>query len=47
MRLSIALLHKIQVEPYLVMAALIGQADDWSFVEQGKSTVLRFFPPFI
>ena len=35
-----ALLHKIQVEPNLVMAALINLADAQTFVRNGECTML-------
>ena len=47
MRLTIAPLHKIHVEPHLVMAALIGLSDAQSFVVNGKCTVLPYSPPLI
>ena len=34
-------------EPYLVMAALIGLADAWSFVRNGECTMLTYFPSFL
>ena len=36
--------NKIQVEPYLVMAALIGRADAKSFVVNGQGAMLANFP---
>ena len=38
------MLNKIQVEPHLVMAALIGLPDAWSFMRNGECSVLACFP---
>ena len=47
MWLNAALVHKIQVKPYPVMAALIGLADALSFVRNGECTMLTYFPSVI